>query len=315
MKKLTLVIPVYNEEQSLPSLFKRTFCALDKLNRPYEVIFINDGSADNSLKLLEDIRAKRPEVVKIIDFNGNFGQHMAIVAGFSKATGDIVATMDADLQNPPEEIAPMLEKFEEGYDVVGTIRAHRDDPFFRRFASKIVNIVTNKITGLDIHDYGCMLRAYDRRITDIIAKSEEATTFIPAFAQKFAVNPTEILISHNKREKGVSKYSLFRLISLNFDLMTSFSLIPLQFITIFGMAVSALSVLFAAFLLLRRLIIGPEAEGMFTLFAVLFFLIGVLISSVGITGEYIGRLFKEIRKRPKFVIKNLYGIDNANDKA
>jgi len=309
MKKISLIIPVYNEEQSLPALFERTFSALDKLKKPYEVIFVNDGSRDKSIDLLRDMHKKRPQQVKIIDFNGNFGQHMAIVAGFAKVTGDMVVTMDADLQNPPEEIERMVAEFDKGHDVVGTIREDRDDPFYRKFCSKIVNIITNKITGLNIHDYGCMLRLYSRHIADIIAHSEEGTTFIPAFAQKFASSPTEIMISHSKREKGVSKYSFFKLITLNFDLMTSFSQMPLQFITISGMIISAASLFFAAFLLVRRLIIGPEAEGLFTLFAIQFFLIGFLISSVGIVGEYIGRIFKEVRKRPKYVIKKEYGIE------
>jgi undecaprenyl-phosphate 4-deoxy-4-formamido-L-arabinose transferase len=308
MQKISLVIPVYNEEQSLSALFERTFAALDKLGRPYEVIFINDGSRDKSIDLLREMYAKRPQQVRIIDFNGNFGQHMAIVAGFSKVSGDVVITMDADLQNPPEEIARMIAEFEKGHDVVGTIRENRDDSFYRKFCSKIVNIITNKITGLNIHDYGCMLRLYSRHIADIIVQSEESTTFIPAFAQKFASSPTEIFIAHSKREKGVSKYSFFRLVSLNFDLMTNFSMAPLQFITISGMIISLLSVFFAAFLFARRLIVGPEAEGLFTLFAIGFFLMGFLISSVGIVGEYIGRISKEVRKRPKYVIKKEYGI-------
>lgn len=313
MKKISLVIPVYNEEKSLPALFERAYAALDKLNRPYEIIFVNDGSRDNSIKLLEEMYQKRPKETRIVDFNGNFGQHMAIVAGFGKVSGDIVITMDADLQNPPEEIERMVAKFDEGHDVVGTIRENRDDPYFRKAASKIVNITTNKITGLNIHDYGCMLRLYSRPIADIIAQSLEGTTFIPAFAQKYAVNPTEIHIAHSRREQGESKYSLFKLISLNFDLMTSFSLMPLQFITISGMIISGLSLLFAAFLIARRIIIGPEAEGLFTLFAIAFFLFGVMISSIGIVGEYIGRIFKEVRRRPKYLIKKTYGI--ADEKA
>ena len=223
--------------------------------------------------------------------------------------------MDADLQNPPEEIGRMVEKFEEGHDVVGTIRVGRDDPFYRKFFSKIVNVTTNKITGLKIHDYGCMLRLYSRHIADIIAESDEGTTFIPAFAQKYASSPAEIEIAHNRREKGESKYSFFRLISLNFDLMTSFSMVPLQFITVAGMAISGLSFLFAVFLFIRRLVHGPEAEGLFTLFAIMFFLMGVLISAVGIVGEYIGRIFKEVRKRPKYVVKQEYGISDGGNKA
>ncbi|MDR1123500.1 MAG: glycosyltransferase [Elusimicrobiota bacterium] len=310
MQKISLVIPVYNEEQSLPALFERTFSALDKLSRPYEVIFINDGSKDKSIDLLREIYAKRPQQVRIIDFNGNFGQHMAIVAGFAKVSGDMVITMDADLQNPPEEIGRMVAEFEKGHDVVGTIRENRDDSFYRKFCSKIVNIITNKITGLNIHDYGCMLRLYSRGIADVIAHSEEGTTFIPAFAQKFASSPTEIFISHSRREKGVSKYSFFRLVSLNFDLMTNFSQVPLQFITLSGMIISALSLFLAVILFIRRLVIGPEEGGLFTLFAIQFFLTGFLISSVGIVGEYIGRISKEVRKRPKYVIRKEYGTGN-----
>ena len=313
MTRVSLVIPVYNEEESLPSLFSRTFPVMDQLNRPYEVIFVNDGSRDRSIDLLREMYHQRPDHVKIIDFNGNFGQHMAIVAGFEKVTGDVVLTMDADLQTPPEEIPRLVEKFDEGHDLVGTIRENRDDPFYRKFASKIVNIITKKITGLNIHDYGCMLRAYSRKIADIIAASGERTTFIPAFAHKFAANPVEIHIKHTKRQQGKSKYSLLKLVSLNFDLMTSFSLVPLQFITMFGLLVSTGSIFFAFFLLLRRLIIGPEAEGLFTLFAINFFLMGFLISSVGIAGEYIGRIFKEVRKQPNYIIKEEYGI-TSHDK-
>jgi len=308
MTTISLVIPVYNEEESLPFLFARTFPVMDQLNRPYEIIFVNDGSKDRSIELLKEMYQKRPDHVRIIDFNGNFGQHMAIVAGFERVTGDIVITMDADLQTPPEEIPRLVEKFDEGYDLVGTIRENRDDPFYRKIASKIVNVITNKITGLNIHDYGCMLRAYSRKIVDIIAMSGERTTFIPAFAQKFAAYPVEIYIKHTKRQQGESKYSLPKLVSLNFDLMTSFSLVPLQFITMFGLLVSMASILFAFFLIIRRLIIGPEAEGLFTLFAINFFLMGFLISSVGIAGEYIGRIFKEVRKQQNYIIKEEYGI-------
>lgn len=304
---ISVIVPVYNEEESLPRLFERLFPVLENLKRPYEAIFINDGSRDMTLPLLLQAQKRYPDTVRVIDFNGNFGQHMAIMAGFENSCGQIVITLDADLQNPPEEIPRIVECVDRGHDVVGTIRKERRDTFFRVTASRVVNRLTNKITGLSLHDYGCMLRGYRRDIIDIINESAESTTFIPALAQKFATNPVEIDVAHNEREEGESKYSLFRLIRLNFDLMTGFSLVPLQAVTMTGILISVLSVLFAAYLFVRRLMVGPEAEGVFTLLAINFLLMGVTISCVGIAGEYVGRIYQEVRKRPRYVIRKLYG--------
>jgi undecaprenyl-phosphate 4-deoxy-4-formamido-L-arabinose transferase len=306
---VSVVIPVYNEEECLPHLFPRLRAALEGMNRPHEIIFVNDGSRDRSLQMLYEFYKANPKTVRIIDFNGNFGQHMAIMAGFDHSRGDIIITLDADLQNPPEEIPRIVAKIDEGHDVVGTVRQNRQDPKFRKMASRIVNSITNRITGLRLNDYGCMLRGYRRDIVNIINQSCESTTFIPALAQKFAVNPVEIPVGHAEREHGTSKYSIFRLIRLNFDLMTGFSLFPLQAVTMIGMAVSALSFLFAIFLLLRRLIVGPEAEGVFTLLNINFFLMGITMSCVGITGEYIGRIYSEVRKRPRYVIRREWDHD------
>ena len=311
-KDISIIVPVYNEEDSLPQLFDRLFPVLEGMGRTYEVVFVNDGSGDASLPLLLREWKRRPEEVRVIDFNGNFGQHMAIMAGFNVALGKDVITMDADLQNPPEEIPRIVACLEEGHDVVGTVRRHRRDTLFRRTASRVVNWLTNRITGLSLHDYGCMLRGYRRDIIDIINESAETTTFIPALAQKFAVNPVEIEVAHSERESGASKYSLFRLIRLNFDLMTSFSLVPLQAVTMMGLAVSVLSLCFAVFMLIRRLWVGPEAEGVFTLLALNFLLMGVTISCVGITGEYIGRLYQEVRRRPRYIVRRFYGPDGTD---
>jgi len=299
-----VIIPVYNEEECLAKLFERLFPVVKNLSLPFELIFVNDGSKDNSLNILLEFHRDHPDNVKIIDFNGNFGQHSAIMAGFEASTGNAVITIDADLQNPPEEITRIVEQIQSGHDVVGTVRTKRNDPFFRKFASKIVNIITNKITGLRINDYGCMLRGYRKDIVDIMKKTEERSTFIPALAQKFASNPVEISVSHNERELGVSKYSLFRLIRLNFDLMTSFSLAPLQIVTMLGMLVSVISLLFGMYMLIRRVFVGPEAEGVFMLLTLNFFLMGITMSCVGIAGEYIGRIYQEVRNRPRYIIRN-----------
>jgi undecaprenyl-phosphate 4-deoxy-4-formamido-L-arabinose transferase len=234
---------------------------------------------------------------------------MAILAAFESSRGDIVITLDADLQNPPEEIPRLVAEIEKGHDVVGTIRQKRQDSFFRKFASRVVNITTNRITGMQMQDYGCMLRAYHRYVVDNINRCRESTTFIPALAQTFASNPTEIEVGHAERMGGESKYSLYKLIRLNFDLMTGFSVVPLQIFALFGISTAAFSLVFAMFLLVRRFIVGSEVEGVFTLFAILFFFIGIIIFGIGIVGEYVGRIYQEVRKRPRYVVRRTYGFD------
>ncbi len=303
---LSVVIPVYNEQENLPLLFERTYAALDALHTPYEVIFTNDGSTDNSLSLLLSQYSARAEVTCVIDFEGNYGQHMAIIAGFENAKGDYIITLDADLQNPPEEIGTILHALQSGHDVVGTYRANRQDSMFRKNASRIINGIRHAITGIKMKDQGCMLRGYSRPIVTRILKTNESNMFIPATAQSYAKNPTEIQVPHAERTHGQSKYTLYSLIRLNFDLMTGYSLVPLQIFTLFGVFVSSGS--FALFLLLmyRRLVLGAEAEGVFTLFAILFGLIGVIIMGIGIMGEYIGRIYQQVRGRPRFEIRTLH---------
>jgi undecaprenyl-phosphate 4-deoxy-4-formamido-L-arabinose transferase len=303
---VSVVIPVYNEQENLEALFTRLTAVMDSLGRPFEILFTNDGSRDRSGAMLKEYHQRRPEQVRVIDFNGNFGQHMAIMAAFERARGDVIVTLDADLQNPPEEIPKLLAAIEAGHDVVGGYRKNRRDTFFRKYASKIINGIRAKITNIRMRDQGCMLRAYRKNIIESIVASEETSTFIPALAYSFAANPVEVEVEHAARAAGESKYRLYDLIRLNFDLMTGFSVVPLQVFTLFGMVVSILSTLFVIYLFIRRLIIGPEAEGVFTLFAILYFLVGIGIMGLGIIGEYIGRIYKEVRRRPRFVIRQVY---------
>lgn len=305
---LSIVIPVYNEESNLLPLMVRLYPAVQATGKSFEIIFTNDGSRDRSLELLKGIVQDYPGV-KVIEFNGNFGQHMAILAAFEMSRGEIVITLDADLQNPPEEIPRLIAEIEKGHDVVGTIRQKRQDSLFRRMASRIVNITTNKMTGMRMNDYGCMLRAYHRYVVDNINRCRETTTFIPALAQTFASNPTEIEVAHSERAQGESKYSFYNLIRLNFDLMTGFSVVPLQLFALLGIITAILSLAFAMFLFIRRFIVGAEVEGVFTLFAILFFFIGIIIMGIGIVGEYVGRIYQEVRKRPRFVVRRTYGFE------
>jgi undecaprenyl-phosphate 4-deoxy-4-formamido-L-arabinose transferase len=300
--QVSVVIPVYNEEQVLPALFARLYPALDALGRSYEILFVNDGSRDRSTALLRAEFERRPDVTRVVLFAANFGQHRAILAGFAQSRGDYVLTLDADLQNPPEEIARVLAELDAGHDYVGTIRIQRKDVAWRRYASRVINWVRERTTRVRITDQGCMFRGYTRAIVEAVNQCSEYNTFVPALAFTFAMSPTEIRVAHEDRGAGVSKYSLFRLMKLNFDLMTGFSTAPMQWFSAFGIAIAILSVFFVLFLFVRRLVVGPEAEGVFTLFAIAFFLIGVALFGVGLIGEYVSRIYDEVRHRPRYLI-------------
>ena len=302
---ISIVIPVHNEEEVLNSLYNRLLPVMDGLNKPFEIIFTNDGSKDKSEEILQEFHNQRPNEIRIINFNGNYGQHMAIMAGFERVRGQIIITMDADLQNQPEDIPAMVAEMEKGHDVVSGYRQQRQDSRWRLFVSKWHNRIRAIITPrIKMKDEGCMLRAYHRKIVDCMVASGEASTFIPALALTFASNPSEIGVSHAPRTEGETSYNLYKLIRYNFDLITGFSLVPLQFFTILGIIISGLSGLLVFYILARRVALGPEAEGMFTLFAILFFLVGICLLGLGILGEYIGRIYQEVLKRPRFVIKN-----------
>jgi len=301
--ELSVIIPVYNEEQGLHALFDRLYPALDKLGIAYEIVFVNDGSRDHSAAILREQFQKRPDVTRVVLFNGNFGQHMAIMAGFEHCRGQRIVTLDADLQNPPEDIGKLLAKMDEGHDYIGSIRRMRQDSWWRGVASRAMNRLRERITRIKMTDQGCMLRAYSRDIIDAINSCQEVNTFIPALAYTFARSPAEVVVGHEERAVGESKYSLYSLIRLNFDLMTGFSVVPLQIFSFTGIIVSLLSAFFVVFLLIRRLIVGPEAEGLFTLFAIAFFLIGITLFGIGLLGEYIGRIYQQVRHRPRYLVQ------------
>ena len=311
--KISVVVPVFNEEGNLPALLERLTAVMNASGRPYELVFVDDGSRDRSLEILRAAAAANPSPIQVLELARNFGQHQAILAAFSRVRGDAVVTLDADLQNPPEEIPRLIAKLDEGYDVVGGIRRSRQDSAARRGASWLVNRVTSAITGIRMTDLGCMLRAYSRDVVDEINECDEASTFIPALAQSFARRPTEIEVAHAPRTHGTSAYSLYRLIRLNFDLMTGFSLVPLQAFGLLGTLVAIGGVAFGVFLFIRRLIVGAEVEGVFTLFAILFTLLGVAMAGLGIVGEYVGRIYQQVRGRPRFRIRHVYGARGEGD--
>lgn len=304
---ISLVIPVFNEERNLEMLLERIRSAMSPLERPYEVIFVDDGSRDRSLEILRSF-VKYPEI-RIVELTRNYGQHAAILAGFSCVSGEIVVTLDADLQNPPEEIPRLIKTMEEGgFDVVGSIRRGRKDSMFRIMPSKIVNMVARKITGVRMTDWGCMLRAYRRSVVDRMTVCHEHATFIPALATFFGKRVTEIEVAHAERFGGKSNYSLRKLINLQFDLVASFSDLPIKLIMYGGIAMAVLGVCFGVVLAVARLVYGAlwAAQGVFTLFAILFAFVGLQFFALGIIGEYIGRIYREVRKRPEYVIERIH---------
>jgi undecaprenyl-phosphate 4-deoxy-4-formamido-L-arabinose transferase len=301
--QLSVVIPVYNEEAGLAALFARLYPALDQLGVTYEVLFVNDGSRDRSAALLAEQYRVRPDVTRVVLFNGNYGQHMAILAGFEHTRGEWVVTLDADLQNPPEEIGKLVEQLAAGHDYVGTVRMNRQDTWFRRHASRAMNRLRERITRIRMTDQGCMLRGYSRHIVDTVNQCREINTFIPALAYTFAQNPTEVDVAHEERFAGESKYSLYSLIRLNFDLVTGFSVVPLQWLSGVGITLSAASGLLFIVLMARRFLFGSEVQGVFTLFAVTFCLLGVILFGMGLLGEYIGRIYQQVRQRPRYLVQ------------
>lgn len=307
---VSAVIPVFNEEANLQELNERLVRALESSGRMWEIVYVDDGSADRSLEILSGFARQEPRV-RVVEFNRNYGQHAAVFAGLSHARGEIVVTLDADLQNPPEEIPRLVAKMEEGYDVVGSVRKDRRDPLFRRIASKMVNRMTRGTHrgAAAMTDFGCMLRAYRRNVVEQIGQCRELSSFIPVLAMLYAKKTTEIPVDHAERARGASKYGLFQLLKLQMDLMTGFSFLPLRAMTYFGGLVAFGAITLGIYILIMRFLKGDAYTmfGVWTLFAILFLMLGFMFIALGILGEYVGRIYGEVRHRPRFVIRSVHG--------
>jgi undecaprenyl-phosphate 4-deoxy-4-formamido-L-arabinose transferase len=312
---ISIVIPVYNEQENLEELVDRTLEVCKRLKNPSEIVLVDDGSRDGSPGMIAEAARRNTGRVLGVFLNRNYGQHAAVMAGFAASRGDIVVTLDADLQNPPEEIPKLIRRIEEGFDVVGSVRVPRRDTLFRRVASFMINKVAQKSTGVLMHDYGCMLRAYRRHIVAAMLECHERSTFIPVLANGFARKTAEIEVHHDKRRNGDSKYGLWKLINLQFDLLTSMSTFPLRLLSAIGVGVSVTGVAFGLFLFLMRWVHGPEwaAEGVFTLFAVLFIFIGAQFIGLGLLGEYIGRIYHDVRARPRYFVERVSGTSGLKE--
>jgi len=306
-ERITLVAPVFNEAANLPELIQRCLAVCDQIGRPYEIILVDDGSSDASAELITEASRRNPEHVVGVLLNRNYGQHAAVMAGFAEMSGDVAVTLDADLQNIPEEIPKLLDQIDAGADVVGSIRVARRDSLFRRISSRLVNRAVRKATGVMMHDYGCMLRAYRRSVVDAMLKCHERSTFIPVLANSFARRTAEVEVPHAEREADSSKYSLWKLINLQFDLLTSMTTFPLRLLSILGGSIALLGFAFSVLLLGMRLVFGSTwaAEGVFTVFAVLFIFAGAQLLGMGLLGEYIGRIYSDVRARPRYFVREV----------
>jgi len=308
---LSLVIPVFNEEANLSELIERCRKTCLEMGKSFEIILVDDGSRDESSNMIKEACQQYQEIVGVL-LNRNYGQHNAIMAGFAHTKGEVIVTLDADLQNPPEEIPNLLVEIEKGHDVVGSIRQMRKDSLFRRLASWLVNKAVQKATGVLMHDYGCMLRAYRHSIVDAMLSCHERSTFIPVLANMFASKTTEIVVKHARRENTESKYSLLKLINLQFDLLTAMTTFPLRLLSLVGGSLAVLGFLLSAILLIFRIVYGAHwaAEGVFTVFSILFIFIGVQLLAMGLLGEYIGRIYSDVRARPRYFIREIISQDN-----
>lgn len=301
--EISVVVPIFNEEDNIDVFFERLTNVMDSIEKTYEIIFIDDGSVDKSNFLLENKFRKRPDVIRVITLNNNYGQYCAILAGFEYVRGDVIVTLDADLQNPPEDITKLLFKIDEGYDLVGGYREERNDNFFRTYCSKILNFCRKKITSLDMRDHGCMLRAYKKSVIDKVVDASKLSTFVTLLAQKFATNPIDIPVRHEARLFGNSKYNFFNLVKISFDLFTGFSIVPLQIYTMFSVLIFMFSTLYFFIELIRTIMCINNNYGM--CFSIIIWMISVLMIGIGLIGEYIGRTHFAACDNPRFVIKSI----------
>src|SRR5579883_1683451 len=300
-ESVAIVVPVFNEAANLPVLWSRLQGVLADPSREWEVVFVDDGSTDRSLEILREY-SQQDDRVRVVELARNFGQHSALLAGFRNCHADVIVTLDADLQNPPEEIPKLLRAIAEGNDVVGGWREERQDRPYRRLASRLHNRITSAIVGVPMHDYGCMLRAYRRHIVDTVVACDEKAAFVPALANTFAKKVAEIPVAHEERASGRSHYNLLGLAKLSLNLITGFSMLPIQLVGLFGIVVFVLDFALVMLLLAHRLIYGPQQEGaMWVMFAAVFALFGALFLAIALVAEYVGRIYQEVRRRPNYI--------------
>jgi glycosyltransferase involved in cell wall biosynthesis len=309
---ISVVVPLYNEEDNIRELHGRLKPVLEAIGDEYEIIFVDDGSSDGTLALLQEIQAVENRVI-VLSLRRNFGQTAAFAAGFDYSRGDIIVTMDGDLQNDPQDIPKLLALMKDN-DLVSGWRKKRKDPFLsRRFPSMIANSLISKVTGVNLHDYGCSLKAYRRDVVKNLKLYGEMHRFIPAVASWYGVRIAEVETTHHPRLRGKSKYGISRTMRVVLDLITvkflqSFSTKPLQFFGPIGILSGALGFLISLFLSLEKLFSGTNIGGRpLLLLGVLLIVVGIQFIGMGLLGEMMVRVYHETQKKPIYVIKKVFG--------
>ena len=307
----SIIIPVYNEVQNIEPLYAAIKPVIEKIDRSCEVIFIDDGSKDGTYDALRKIHENDP-VCRIIRFRRNFGQTAAMAAGFTHARGNVIITLDGDLQNDPTDIPMLLDKVAEGYDVVSGWRVNRKDKFItRRVPSICANWLISKITGVNLHDYGCTLKAYRREVAQNVGLYGEMHRFIPAIASWMGVNVAEVPVKHHARQHGRSKYGLSRTMRVVLDLITvkfllSYATRPLQVFGSIGFISASLGFALGLYLTFCKLLLGYQLSSRPMLFlSILLILVGIQLITMGLLGEMLVRIYHEGQNKPVYAIREI----------
>ncbi|MBX7256418.1 MAG: glycosyltransferase [Candidatus Hydrogenedentes bacterium] len=300
---VSVVVPIFNEEPNIRPLIERLTAALESSGRSYEILAVDDGSSDRSVEILREFRA-RDSRLRIIRLSRNFGQSPALFAGFANVRGQIVATIDADLQNPPEELPKLIAKIEEGYDFVIGWRQRRQDSVLRKLPSLLLNALVRRLTKAGFRDIGCSLKVFRREVTDRLAQFNHRSRYLPAEVAWLGVRTCEVEVAHSERAAGTSKYGVLRLFRTAFDLVTSITSAPLQFIGLVGWLFAIGGFALGARVVYIRIVDG-DINQMGSVIAVLLFLQGVHLISMGLICEYISRIYIEVQNRPYYIIKDI----------
>ncbi len=308
---VSIVIPIFNEEESLHQLHERLSPVMQQLGKPYEIILVDDGSKDGTFPILKELHERDPHV-RVIRFRRNFGQTAAFSAGFDLARGDIIITIDADLQNDPADIPTLLEKVDQGYDVVSGWRFRRKDPFLnRRLPSMIANSLISKMTNVKLHDYGCSLKAYRSEVVKNIRLYGEMHRFIPALTSWLGVEVAEVPVNHSPRKYGKSKYGLSRIIRVWLDLLTvkfllDYATRPIQIFGLLGMLCLTIGTAIGGYLSLMRVFFAQGlADRPLLLLAILLVVLGVQFVTMGLIGELVVRTYYEAQQKPIYTVREV----------
>ncbi|TRU14298.1 MAG: glycosyltransferase [Microcystis sp. Msp_OC_L_20101000_S702] len=308
--RISVVVPLYNEQENIDALFRRLLAVLEALNTSYEVICVNDGSRDNTLKNLVEYHQLYPQI-KVVNLSRNFGKDIAMSAGIDYSQGMAVIPIDADLQDPPELIAEMIEKWHEGYDVVYASRRVRiGESWFKRFSAEGFYQVINKLSRVSIPPNTGDFRLIDRRVVESIKKMPERQRFMKGIFAWVGYKQTSILFDREPRYQGQTKWNYWKLWNFAIDGITSFSFLPLKVWTYVGLIIALVSLVYASFLILRTIIFGIDVPGYASLMVAVLFLGGIQLLTLGIIGEYIGRVYEEVKGRPLYLVRDCYGFEN-----